>query len=79
MMKSILGSGGACAVSDQSVTYVGPCFVRNRNVDVQMGKILTDGYQSTASYLYAVFKWPTPVAGGKPGTLTKYQALVRGK
>ena len=56
MMKSILGAGGACAVSDQSVTYVGPCFVRNRNVDVQMGKILTDGYQSTASYLYAVFK-----------------------
>jgi len=56
MMKSILGAGGACAVSDQSVTYVGPCFVRNRNVDVQMGKILTDGHQSTASYLYAVVK-----------------------
>jgi hypothetical protein len=56
MMKSILGAGGACAVSDHSVTYFGPCFVRNRNVDVQMGKILTDGHQSTASYLYAVVK-----------------------
>ncbi len=57
LMKSLEWDGTICTMSYSSdITYTGFCFIRVPKVDKQIGKVLTDGYQSAASYIYNVFK-----------------------
>jgi hypothetical protein len=59
LMKSLTASGKQCTIDGIDVApfpYVGYCFINDPNVDAQIGIVLQDGYQSTASYIYNVFK-----------------------
>lgn len=50
-------NGTICTMtSEPGVTYTGYCFIQLPNVDVKIGEILTDSYQSAASYIYAALK-----------------------
>ncbi len=61
MAPSLLGTmkynGTLCTMTPEAgVTYTGECFINDPVVDNKIGEVLAAGYQSTASYLYSVFK-----------------------
>jgi phospholipase C len=50
-------SGTICTLpSESGVIYTGYCFIHVPAVDIKIGEILTDAYQSTASYIFAALK-----------------------
>lgn len=57
LMKVLTVSGRKCTIGgiELAPPYAGYCFINDPNVDAQIGIVLQDGYQSTASYIYNVF------------------------
>jgi phospholipase C len=50
-------NGTICTMtSEPGVTYTGYCFIQVPDVDAKIGEILTNAYQSAASYIYAALK-----------------------
>jgi hypothetical protein len=62
LMKTMEYDGTLCNLNDGH-GCMGKCFVNDPAVDRQIGLILTDAYQSTASCIYAAFRG---VAGAAP-------------
>ena len=59
LLATMKYDGTLCTMTTEpGVTYTGECFLQDPVVDAKIGQILTEGYQSTASYLYSVFKSP---------------------
>jgi phospholipase C len=58
LLKVLTVQGKKCTMQDADLSplsYNGYCFVNDPKVDAQIGIVLKDGYQSTASYIYNVF------------------------
>ena len=57
LMRVLTVSGRKCTIGGIALAppYAGYCFINDPNVDAQIGIVLQDGYQSTASYIYNVF------------------------
>jgi len=57
LMRVLTVSGRRCTIGgiELAPAYAGYCFINDPNVDAQIGIVLQEGYQSTASYIYNVF------------------------
>lgn len=57
MMKVLMPKDGTvCTIDVDGFVYTGYCFIDDPVVDAKLGEILQDGYQSTASWVYSVFR-----------------------
>jgi hypothetical protein len=56
LMATLKDDGTNCTMTPEGgITYSGYCFLNVPRVNAALAQIVTDGYQSTASYIYAVF------------------------
>lgn len=64
LMRTLGYGGTLCTMTPESgITYTGYCFLGDPAVDNQLGAILRDGYQTTASFLYSVLKYSNLAQG----------------
>jgi hypothetical protein len=57
LMEKLEYNGAICTMTPEpGITYTGSCFVNDPAVNAQLDLILSDAVESTASYIYAVFK-----------------------
>lgn len=57
LMKTLEYRGTVCSMNPETgVLYTGTCFLGDADVKAGVGFLLRDAYQSTASFIYAVFR-----------------------
>jgi hypothetical protein len=57
LMEKLEYNGAICTMTpEDGITYTGSCFVNDPAVNAQLDAILSDAIESTASYIYSVFK-----------------------